>query len=855
MSDILFGNNNHAVARKLSKRSFFANKSRNIFVLTAIVLTTILITAVLTITISLFDGIQQMMIHANGRSTQVDFQCLTESEAERITAHPLIKEYGQSRLIAQSTEGIFQQMPCEIYTADKNFAGFTFSAPTTGRMPEAENEIALTSWILDAMGLPRELGQAIHLDFEVGDKSHSMDFIVCGFWDSDINLQPYGRIYLSEPLADRLLADIDATQMRMTGNYVGSTKITANINGSLSKLGVNVDTILNDTGIDAKTVGTLLNGAYSTGTMDTGMVAAMVLIILIILASGYLLIYNIFYISVMRDVKFYGLLKTIGTTQKQIGRIVNLQSLILCAIGIPVGLLLGYLLGIVLIPVLLSTIAVDYMAAPLNPWIFLLGAVLALVTVRISCQGPAKKASKVSPIEAVRYTTVSLTSAKKTKQGIRGARISRMAWSNLFRSRKKAVLVIASLSVGLILFNIVYTYVGSYDVNKFLQTHINGDFLIADANYFNIAKPYTKSHTLSEGLLSEMETLDGVQKVAKVYYETAFTPIDGTILENMKQSQRRGILLEDPSLNEQQIEEIIERTDFITPHDGHINAQVYGFDNYWFDKLEENMIEGTFDREKFLSGDYVLLGYGEDLVQVGDTVTLKMGDKDGEQRSYEVMGRINYNALQSLSAHSMLSPGFSVYLPSTEFDSITAPDIMSATVIADETAVNHLQTEIGALLSGNTALDYRSRADYISEMTSDNRQTALIGLTLCAVILLIGILNFINTTMTNIFSRKQELAMMQSVGMTAKQSKQMLILEGVYYMALMLLIFISIGYSLSYIIVNALVRNSAAYTYQFSFIPLFISFPVLMLLAFVLPICVYNRIAKDSVVERLRTTE
>lgn len=849
MNDILFGNNNKAAAKKISKCSFIANKNRNIFALLAIVLTTVLITAIFTIGMSLASGVQQAMVHAYGRSTQVDFQYLTEDEAGRIATHPLIKEYGQSRLVGRSVEGIFTQMPCEIYTADVNFAGFSFSAPTTGRMPEAENEIALTNWILDAMGLPKEIGQLVHLDFQIGKQSYSMDFTVCGFWNSDTNLQPYGRVYISEELADELLKDIDAEQTRMDGSYVGATKIAANLNGSLSQLGANVDIILSDTGINAEEIGVQFNSAYGTGTMDTGIIAAMGGIIFIVLISGYLLIYNIFHISIMRDVRFYGLLKTIGTTQKQITRIVNYQALVLCAIGIPIGLLLGYFLGAMLLPVLLTTISVDYMAAPLNLWIFVLGAALAFVTVLISCRGPAKKASKVSSIEAVRITNVSLSPKKKIKQSTGGAKIYRMAWSNLFRSRKKTVLVAASLSVGLILFNIFYTYVGSYDVNKFLQTHINGDFLIADTSYFNVAKQYSKSQTLSEDLLSEIETLDGVQEVAKVYYDTAFASIEGNILENMKQAQREGILLEDASVSEQQIEEIIKKTDFITPHGGYINVQTYGLDNYWFDKLEDNMIEGTFDREKFLSGDYVLLGYGEDLVEVGDTVTLNMGNKDGEQRSYEVMGRINYDAFQSLSAHSMLSPGYSIYLPTSELSSIPTSDIMSATLIADEVAVDALQTDIGALLSVNPDLDFRSRADYIAEMESDNRQTALIGLTLCAVILLIGILNFVNTTITNIYSRKQELAMLQSVGMTSKQSKKMLILECIYYVALTLGIFASIGYFLSYIIVNALVRNSAAYTYSFSFIPLYISFPVLMLLAIILPVCVYSNILKDSVVD------
>ncbi len=263
-----------------------------------------------------------------------------------------------------TTEGVFRQAQGEIHTADEKFAEFTFSKPTAGRLPEAENEIALTSWILDAMNLPRELGQVVHLDFEVAGTPYGMDFTVCGFWDSDLNLQPYGILYISDTLADKLLANVDPTKTRLGSGYYGTTKLTANINGNLSELEKNVDTILQDIGVDADTVGVLFNGAYNTATTDGGIIAAMALIIAIILVSGYLLIYNIFYISVMRDVRFYGLLKTVGATQKQLVRLVNFQALLLCAVGIPAGLLLGYLLGIVLIPVLLGFLSVDYMPAP-----------------------------------------------------------------------------------------------------------------------------------------------------------------------------------------------------------------------------------------------------------------------------------------------------------------------------------------------------------------------------------------------------------------------------------------------------------------------------------------------------------
>jgi putative ABC transport system permease protein len=165
-------------------------------------------------------------------------------------------------------------------------------------------------------------------------------------------------------------------------------------------------------------------------------------------------------------------------------------------------------------------------------------------------------------------------------------------------------------------------------------------------------------------LLSDVKELNGVQEVAKVYYANGFAPIEGNIKDGLINFQRNRILAEKPSLTEQEVEEIIEKTDF-SAYGDFINAQVYGFDGYWLDKLKENMIEGTFDREKFLSGDYLLLGFdGEGMVQVGDTVTLSLDDKDGEKRSYKVMGKVDYSALNSLGSHFISMPAFpSIFHP------------------------------------------------------------------------------------------------------------------------------------------------------------------------------------------------
>lgn len=108
--------------------------------------------------------------------------------------------------------------------------------------------------------------------------------------------------------------------------------------------------------------------------------------------TGYLIIYNIFQISVAGDIRFYGLLKTIGTTPRQLKRIIRQQALLLCLIGIPAGLLLGYGIGAVLVPVVLRSTQLDTGITTIStsPVIFLGSMLFALLTVLLSCSKPGK---------------------------------------------------------------------------------------------------------------------------------------------------------------------------------------------------------------------------------------------------------------------------------------------------------------------------------------------------------------------------------------------------------------------------------------------------------------------------------
>lgn len=134
------------------------------------------------------------------------------------------------------------------------------------------------------------------------------------------------------------------------------------------------------------------------------------------------------------DIRFYGLLKTIGTTKRQIRRLVRRQALLLSLVGIPIGLLIGYGIGKLALSFALSIS--DYqgmeIALHFDPWILVFGAGFSALTVYLSCRKPGRIAGNVSPIEALRYTE-SGRIRKKKKLRRRFSALS-MAWANLGRN-------------------------------------------------------------------------------------------------------------------------------------------------------------------------------------------------------------------------------------------------------------------------------------------------------------------------------------------------------------------------------------------------------------------------------------
>ena len=155
----------------------------------------------------------------------------------------------------------------------------------------------------------------------------------------------------------------------------------------------------------------------------------------------------------------------------------------------------------------------------------------------------------------------------------------------------------------------------------------------------------------------------------------------------------------------------------------------------------------------------------------------------------------------------------------------------------------------------NPQFDYESKATYVAQFESFRSMFLMLGGTLSFIIGLVGILNFFNAILTGILTRKREFAMLQSVGMTGRQLKQMLVYEGLCYSLGAGLLSLAIALLMGPLVGSAVENLFWFFTYRFTILPIFLLLPMFVLLGSLVPLGIYRSVAKLTIVERLRETE
>ncbi|WP_336078238.1 ABC transporter permease [Paenibacillus sp. 203] len=842
---------NKKVIRKLADKSYKANKTRNLIAILAIALTSLLFTTLYTMGLGTIDSMQHAAMRQVGGDGHAVLKYINDDVFAKIKDHPLVKKIAYRRTLSDGVlNKEFLKRQTEFWYYDDVALKLGFIELSGGHKPIAENEVIADTQTLQLLRVPLKVGAPVNLQLDIRGKQVERNFTLSGWWQSDPMFNA-GQFFSSKAYLNANSTELQNTYKKDLSS-TGTIQAYIMFNNSLDLRG-KLDKVIVESGYSldkdaVNYVASNVSWAYlSTNfSMDTGIIFAFISGLLLIVFTGYLIIYNVFQISVMRDIRFYGLLKTLGTSGRQIRQIIRRQALLLSVIGIPIGLIIGFIVGKSLVPLIMnnSSIASIEISVSPSPWIFIGAALFTLITVFISIYKPGRMASSVSPIEAVRYVDRDFKNKTLLKKTVKKVNMRSMAHANLGRNKKRTLLVIISLSLSIVLLNTSFALSQSMDMDKYLSARFSDtDFLIGHADLFRQKYIYDENET-SESFIQAVQAQPGFEEGGRLYSNQKELTVD----------KAKDTPTED--------------TNGVDAYGNYV-SQVYGLEELPLHHLQ--LIDGEFDYDKLASGKYILEGVdlndnGKPYLEymrykVGEEVTLHsyMGTKeDPLDKEYTTQQFIVLGHVAMKESNSTRMPFYyNFYLPAEIYKTLAQqPTVMSYAFnvssnkeVTMENFLKNYTTTVGPLM------DYQSKFTVRSEVSGMQKTVRLIGGTLSLIIGLIGILNFINAILTSIITRRQELAMLQSIGMTKKQLRGMLAFEGTYYVVGTSVLSVLLAFICSFFIVRPISNMIWFFSYHFVIWPVLAVLPVLLALGLFIPLMVYSLSNKQSIVEQLRQAE
>ena len=833
----MFENSNKGIVREIADETMKVHRLRNIMACFAIALTAVLITIVCGagITISKAIMTEQQMNPGPG------------SYGAGITGGPdVLKKVRQ----AEDVEWADIARPCMEGTPhNKEFAGnevkflgvsdtyyeHNYIELLSGAYPKNAQEVLMSDTLAEKTGRKLTPGQKLTLNLAVIENGvrmeKPMEVTISGFYDNPLRaIQGYEELYTTEDFPDIYNPELNDRNTKIFTKIDG---ITASTSSSIKQ--EKLDEVKEEAGGE---------GTFYIYPLDyTATYVGVAAVLLLIIACGYFLIYNIFYISVVNDIRFMGEMKTIGMTGRQIRTMLRYQVRRLGVVGIAIGILAGTLMNLTTVKILKSLDFTFARYCKTMPGILLAvpaAIIFSTVTVWISSRKALTLAGKVSPVEASRFRT---------------------------SGKRKAVFAVVSFSLSGVLFCSLYTALMGYDVEYMVRRQNEADFRVFQYHAEqSMDSPY---EPMDYEFATEVASLPFAEE-SFIYYGARDLKEEtdiGFYGESAGEVKYEGDIRE---LVDREFEESGGEPWAILPN-GNYETRVTGIPAGALNMEEENMViySGSIDKEKFATGDYLIYqpndgwGKGKDYeyhaLKAGDTLTVSFYNYEAEDyvdKTFTVMAVVGGKPDNYATG---LNTGMNLAIPDQTFREIygsQAEQMVSGIYLnTDGKDAKDQQETLEKMVAENFNPQVHLRSKYmdrLSEQTQKDQKT-MMGLFVGLVFGFIGIANIVNTLVTNVLSRKIEFAAMQSIGMTKRQLAFTLFKDGMKLTGISFLIIAAAGVPIA--------KAVSVYPLSTGFVPaiyvtsLCFVLSAGLLLTVLLAISLTGVLNKKTVVERLREAE
>lgn len=758
-----FENDTTEIIRKIVFAQLKHDKLKKYLSIFAISLATFLMTAVLL----LVSGIIEVNTNG-GNSITGSYHALvsglTKQQYEKLSADERIEKLGFNALVkSASYDGLQLNISC----SNEDSLVLNGLSVSEGNMPQKKNEILVEKDYLSKQGIDAKIGDKIVLPGE--NNQEGQEFVISGYIKT--SAKGTDRSLYAAIVSMEYFLDIDGwntlspmAMFRLKSQYASeSEQIQNEITEICKEEGILQSPSINHAYLELSQPSVLLVMAGIAG-------------LAIVIMAGVLVIYCIFYISIINSIREYGQLRTIGMTEKQIKRLVYKEGTSLSLIAIPIGLIMGTFLSYFLVPQ-------GFQFKNLL-WAYPIVILFSYMTVRLSIRKPAVIAASVSPIEAYRYEMGPNYGYKH--KGKKITPIS-LAKEQIIRDKKKNVLTITSL---------VLTGVLLFGASSILSSINARDMALSG---FSLGQFYIRiqDQELRENALETVES------------NSPFTEESYSALSQVSGVKQITTITNLPVSNDLNAKES--------------NGAIVGFDETDMDLIREcNLGKSIPKYQEIASKNQIIIGRPSDFEEyfgiqpeVGNSIKLKVFDgTETKEMEFSIAAVLDESKIGNNGDKIDM-----LLLPNDSMKKITSSNMTYQWVIrVDEKMEQQAEKEIKQILVANPRLAVTTLSGAIAQNENFLQGMILALAVIIGFISCFAIMNLLNTIFTGVIVRQKEFALMRSVGMTQKQLTTMVCCEGLLIVSIGLILSLIVGGFIGYLLCALLKNGLMTYlNYQFPF--------------------------------------
>ena len=835
-------NNNQPVIKRIAKTNLKSNFRRSITMIFAVLLSSFLLFSVFTVGLTYLKMNKLQNIRLNGADFDAVLYGVTEEQKTILDNDENVKQFGILTVAGAVRETETDKTPgVGLLYADAVLWDDMMSPTRTflqGKYPTNENEIMVTEEALKKCGFEnKKTGDEITFVYEIKEKRQEKTFRISGIWGG---FGIVDNFFVSKAFCE---------QEGIEELYNSRCDI------SFEKRWMSEEE--QQAFIDKMELGKSQRLFYvyefgNAAEIFWGIAG----IVVVTCLSAYLLIYNIMYLSVAGNIRYYGLLQTIGMTGKQIRSLIKKQMIWIGGIGISLGLFLGFFVSFSLIPVAIESLGMKQeqtgqVQVVFHPAVFLLTILLTGFSVWYAARKPMRLAESSSPIEALGYRPVS--GIRKGHTTKKGNLIRRMAVEQLTRNKKKTVVTMLSLSASLSVFVCLMILLHTQSAREYVYNFRGLDMVVANDTIQNVVVEQDEEgkkqlqgvkQILNQEILDKIKKTDGVSAVFPVSCVSTVIPWEPEV-SDVWMREFYETWMDIPYEND--LEEYKN-------HPENFASALIGITEEDFRALNQEL-KAPVDETSFLNGETCILYRNglfdlDEKKMIGKNILCGEYENPENTRSFEIVALTDINDYTALLGY----PPTMIVIDKAVSSFAKEPIIFKVGIQYEKEFDERAEAAVENILrkSPNASdFSWESKIGQAEIVEKAQGHMAEIGFGIVAILAVIGIMNYINTSVGNIQSRRKEISIMESVGMSEHQVRKMLVWEGIFYTGGVILLTLTAGLGIAYAIYQSVNYMGAAF--WFPMVPFFIACILLLTICIAVPLLAYKQMEKSgSLVERIR---